>query len=251
MNNKEELLNSIFFPRPSFKDKDDKDHLVEVDEKLVVGVRFFLKDKSFPNILFFHGNAELSQEYDDIAEYYNSSGCNYIVADYRGYGLSSGSPSKGNLHSDANKIFSYTRKLLQKNNYNGKMVIMGRSLGSASACEIISNHEQDIDGCIIESGFGTEIPLIKILGLVSSDIGYNSEDGFENLKKLISYSKPILIIHADRDDIIPINEAERMYKEVGSDQKELWIIEGANHNNILMHEQINYFKRIKSFIDSI
>ena len=251
MNNKEDLLNSIFFPRPSCKDKDDKDHLVSVDENIEVGVRFFLNDKNFPNILFFHGNAELSQEYDDIAEYYNSNGCNFIVSDYRGYGLSTGIPSKENLHTDSNKIFNYTQEFLEKNNYNGKMIIMGRSLGSASACEIISNNESKIHGCIIESGFGTEIPLIKILGLASSDIGYNSEDGFENLKKLISYSKPILIIHADRDDIIPINEAKTIYKEVGSNQKELWIIEGANHNNILMHEQINYFKRIKSFIDNI
>ena len=251
MNDREELLNSIFFPRPSFKDKDDKDHLVDVQEGIEVGIRFFLNDKSFPNILFFHGNAELSQEYDDIAEYYNSNECNFIVADYRGYGLSSGSPSKDNLHPDSNKIFSYVRKFLEENNYNGKMIVMGRSLGSASACEIISNHEKEIDGCIIESGFGTELPLMRILALSPSDVEYNPKDGFENLRKLVSYSKPILIIHADLDDIIPVDEARTMYKEVGSEKKELWVIEGANHNNILMHTQINYFKKIKSFIDNI
>ena len=128
---------------------------------------------------------------------------------------------------------------------------MGRSLGSASACEIISNHEKNIDGCIIESGFGTELPLMRILGITSSNIEYTPKDGFENLRKLISYAKPILIIHADRDDIIPIDEARIMYKEVGSEKKELWVIEGANHNNIMMHTQINYFKKIKSFIDNI
>ena len=54
----------------------------------------FLKDTSFPTILFFHGNAELSNEYDEIASYYNKYEINFIVADYRGYGLSSGSPNK-------------------------------------------------------------------------------------------------------------------------------------------------------------
>ena len=49
---------------------------------------------------------------------------------------------------------------------------MGRSLGSASTCEIISNHENRVDGCIIESGFATEIPLMKILYMEPSDIGY-------------------------------------------------------------------------------
>ena len=107
MNDREILLNSIFFPRPSLKEKDEKDHLVDVESGIQVGVRFFLNDKSFPNILFFHGNAELSQEYDDIAACYSSHSCNFIVADYRGYGLSLGSPSKDNLHLDSNKIFIY------------------------------------------------------------------------------------------------------------------------------------------------
>tara|TARA_B100002052_G_scaffold79082_3_gene72128 strand:- start:4890 stop:5645 length:756 start_codon:yes stop_codon:yes gene_type:complete len=251
MNDKDTILNSIFFPRSAYKDKDEKDHLIPVEESINIGTRFFLNDKNFPNILFFHGNAELSQEYDDIAEYYKSCKCNFIVADYRGYGLSSGLPNKNNLHSDANKIFNYVQNFLKDNNYNEKIIIMGRSLGSASACEIISNNEDSIDGCIIESGFGTELPLMNMFGIQASDIGYKPEDGFENLRKLISYSKPILIIHADRDDIIPIDEAKEMYNKVGSNKKDLWIIEGANHNNILMHTQINYFQRIKSFIDTI
>ena len=114
---KSALLNSIFFPRDSFKRKDHQDHLVEVDEGIFVGVRFFLKDKSFPTILFFHGNAELSQEYDDVANYFNDSNLNFIVADYRGYGLSSGEPNRDNLHLDANKIFSYVDLFLNQNKY--------------------------------------------------------------------------------------------------------------------------------------
>ena len=81
---------------------------------------------------------------------------------------------------------------------------------------------------------------------------YNAEeDGFGNLKKLSSYSKPILIIHADNDDIIPINEAKMMYDKVKSTNKTLWIIPNANHNNILIHAKISYFEKIKVFIDNL
>ena len=41
MNNHNQLLNSIFFPRPTFKTKDEKDHLVEVEKDIYVSVRFF------------------------------------------------------------------------------------------------------------------------------------------------------------------------------------------------------------------
>jgi len=251
MNDREILLNSIFFPRSSFKEKDSKDHLIEVDENIIVGARFFLKDKDYPTILFFHGNAELSQEYDDIASYYHMHKCNFIVADYRGYGLSTGSPTKDNLHSDSSKIFNYVKSFLNDNNYNRKIIIMGRSLGSASACEIISKHSSEIDGCIIESGFGTEIPLMRILDLTPNDVEYNPKYGFENLRKLVKYNGPLFIIHAQMDDIIPLEEGELMHEKSGSSQKEIWIIEHANHNNIMMYTHQEYFEKIKRFIDSI
>ena len=139
--NKNNIINSIFFPRKSDVEKDQNDHLVSVEDEVDVGLRMFLKDASFDNIVFFHGNAELAQEYGDIGNIYNHYKCNFIVADYRGYGLSNGTPDKQTLHSDADIIFKFTSDYLNKNSYTGKIIIMGRSLGSASACEIISKNE--------------------------------------------------------------------------------------------------------------
>ena len=78
---------------------------------------YFKKNENFKTLLFFHGNAELSQEYDQIANYYNSNSINFIVADYRGYGLSSGYPDKDNLHLDSNVIFNYVKKFLKSVDY--------------------------------------------------------------------------------------------------------------------------------------
>ena len=47
MNDREILLNSIFFPRPSFKEKDEKDYLIEVEDDIHVAARFFLRDKNY------------------------------------------------------------------------------------------------------------------------------------------------------------------------------------------------------------
>ena len=72
---KNQIINSIFYPRRSHQNKDDLDHLIEVDRGVFVGARFFLKDSNFDNIIFFHGNAELAQEYGDIANAYQI--CNF------------------------------------------------------------------------------------------------------------------------------------------------------------------------------
>ncbi len=248
---KKSLLNSIFFPRPSFIDKDEHDHLVDVEKGVKVGIRFFIKDKGCPNILFFHGNAELAQEYNQIGKLFNQYNCNFIVSDYRGYGLSNGEPTKDNLHLDADLIFVYVESFLKENNYVGKLLIMGRSLGSASACEIISKHSKNIDGCIIESGFATEKPILDMFNINPIEINFNENDGFENLRKLQTYSKPLFIIHAEQDHIIPFSEAEIMKKESQASKKELWKIPNANHNDIIMHTKENYFIRIKDFINSL
>ena len=247
---KKNLINSIFFPRSSSTQKDN-DHTVLVEKDISVGITFFLKDKSFNNILFFHGNAELAQEYGDIATFFHNFNMNLIVADYRGYGLSSGTPTKENLQSDSLVIFDYVKKHLDSNNYSKKFVIMGRSLGSASAAHIISNKENEIDGCIIESGFVTEYCLLSLMGIKPDSISFELSDGFENLKKFKKYTKPLLIIHADMDDIVPISQADMLFVESGSLKKNMFKIEGANHNNIILISREEYFIRIRDFIEQI
>ena len=245
------IVNSIFYPRKSHLDKDDKDHIIEVEKNTYVGARFFLKDKQFDNIIYFHGNAELAQEYDDIAGMYHSYNLNFIVVDYRGYGLSNGSPNKDNLLTDSQISFNYVYNYLIENSFNGKRIIMGRSLGSASAFEITSKCSNKIDGCIIESGFATEYPLLELMGLNYREINFNLSDGFDNLKKNKNYKGPIFVIHAEKDHIVPLEQGELIYSSSISDNKKILVVESANHNNIIYCIKDKYFENIRDFIISI
>ena len=248
--NKEQIINSIFYPRDSQIPKDEKDHIIDTPDGEKSGIRFFLKNKSFPTILFFHGNAELAQEYDDIAVSYNQFNLNFIVSDYRGYGLSTGIPNKDNLHADSKTAFLYVQDYLKANQYIDKIYIMGRSLGSASAFEIANNFSDSIKGCIIESGFATEYSLLHLLNIDPDDIEFSLNDGFMNLDKLKRYRGNLLIIHSNLDDIIPFSQAELMLLESPSENKEIYRIDGANHNNIILMAREEYFKKIKNFIYS-
>jgi len=60
-----------------------------------------IDDLAAPSILFFHGNGETAGDYDEIAPDYLEKGINFLVADYRGYGLSGGTPSASKMMSDA------------------------------------------------------------------------------------------------------------------------------------------------------
>lgn len=246
--NKKYIIDSIFFPRKSYIKKDEKDILVTVSEGVEIGVRRFLINKNSPTIIYFHGNAELAQEYDSIARFYNDFGMNFIVSDYRGYGLSNGRPDMYNVQSDSIRIFDYIVFALDNDDFNGEIIVMGRSLGSVSVCEIISKRVDKVDKCIIESGFATEFPILELMNIKAKDISYSLSDGFENLSKLKKYKKPIYFIHSDMDHIIPISEANLMLKECSSTNKELFVVKNANHNNIINVIGDTYFKKIKKFV---
>ncbi len=249
--NKENLTKSIFYPRKSTQPIDDKDHLVETADNNKVGIRFFIKDKDAPTLLYYHANAELTSEYDVFSEYYHHYGINLIVAGYRGYGHSTGEPDKNNLHNDSVVIFDYVRDYLNDNSFSSKFVVMGRSLGSAAAAEVINKRMEDLEGCIIESGFATETPLLSLMNINPTDIDFKLEDGFENLKKFKEYRKPLLVIHSELDEIIPLSQADMIMIECPSENKRMFRVEGAGHNNIISIAREHYFANIRDFIESI
>jgi pimeloyl-ACP methyl ester carboxylesterase len=127
----------------------------------------------FPWILFFHGNGEVVSDYDDIAPFYGRLGLNLTVADYRGYGASSGEPTFTNLVEDAHLIFSAVRKELSSKGFSENLWIMGRSLGSISALELGYHYGDQIQGLVIESGFASVTGLIRHLGLPPGESTWN------------------------------------------------------------------------------
>ncbi len=94
--------------------------------------RIHLRQHRLPDalarVLFFHGNGEVVADYDDVAPKFAAAGAELWVADYRGYGQSEGVPTLRTLINDAHLIVAAV---------GGPLVVMGRSLGSAAAAELM------------------------------------------------------------------------------------------------------------------
>ena len=246
------ILNSfLFHPRMASQQIGANDHLIEVEEGIKVGVRFHLINTSAPNVLFFHGNGEIGPEYDDIASIYNQREINFIIADFRGYGFSSGTPTAENTQLDAHQILDFVLNYLSSKSYKGPLVLMGRSLGSVSVLELSQRYSEDFAGLIIESGFADENPLFKLIGITAEQAGFSKEDGFLNGEKIKKYTGPLLIIHAEEDHIVPFSQGELLYNLCPSENKKLLPIPNANHNNILGVSFQKYFEEVTHFIKTI
>jgi len=244
------LLGLLFYPRRDFTPCPHRawDFFVPVDPGISLSCRFYVGDHNGPWILFFHGNGEVVSDYDDIAPFYHKAGINLVVADYRGYGASGGSPTFTNLVGDAPRIFSAVKEEISQKGSQRDLWIMGRSMGSISALEIAHQRSGEMKGLIMESGFASVTRLIKHLGLPSRGLNLGSIDQ-DRINIIRQISAPALIIHGERDRLVPLKEGQELFAALGSTQKNLVIIPKADHNDILFTGGELYFRAIRDFVE--
>lgn len=250
-----EIQRVLFHPRPEFRGSmaasDHTDIMIPVEDEIAIGARFHMTDQAAGNILFFHGNGEIVADYDEFGRIMNQLRINFLAADYRGYGRSTGQPTASAMMRDCHTIFNYVKNWLNKSGYPGPLVLMGRSLGSASVLELALKHADEIDGLIIESGFAHTAPLLALMGIDVAGFGFEEANGFCNLDKIKKFHKPTLVIHAAKDHIIPFRDGESLFKACPAADKTLLKIPQANHNDIFMHGLKDYLAAVAKLLEGL
>lgn len=245
------LLKFLFYPRRDHTPPGPNayDIMTTIEENVQICSRFYLHEKDAPWILYFHGNGEVVSDYDGIAPLYHEQGVNLVVADYRGYGASSGSPTFSSLVEDAHPLFRSVREELAGNDMKGDIWIMGRSMGSIPALELAANYQEELNGLIIESGFACPVRLIKHLGLPVEIEGIDKIEE-ESDRKVRSITLPVLLLHGEEDRLVPLEEAEDLEQRLNSKNLELVSIPRAGHNDIMFVGRRDYFEQFGKFISN-
>ena len=200
-----------------------------------------------PTVLYFHGNGEVAADHDDIAPFYHAIGLNFFVAEFRGYGQSSGQPSYEALVEDAHPVVEFFHATLDQQGFDAHRYVMGRSLGSQPALEVASRAADRFQGLIIESGAGVIGRMLRRLGLDESGEGAALAEHHES--KIRAIRLPALLIHGERDDLIPIHAAIELDELLAGTERELVVIPAAGHNDLLWRGQTQYFEAIAKFVD--
>jgi hypothetical protein len=247
------LWELIFYPRPDLfppsSNPNIVNYLIEVDEGIRVGCRFYRTRPEDPCLLYFHGNGETAGDHDGIAPLYNERGINLFVADYRGYGQSDGTPTFASMTKDAHVVFRVLGKIMEREGYRQALFLMGRSLGSMPAIELAFHYADSINGLITESGWGNNFR--RLWGyLETSEIEAISNEGIAFLSKLKmrSIRTPTLIIHGEDDTLVPVREARELFENSVAEDKTILIIPNADHNTLIAVGQGQYFQTIEAFV---
>jgi len=242
----------IFYPRRDWSPPPDgaRDHDVPVAPGIAVSCRFYPHAKEAPTILYFHGNGEVVSDYDYTAPLYNSAGINLLVADYRGYGKSGGTPSFSTMVADSRAIFDSGQEVLAQQGFTGPRFVMGRSLGALSALQVAARFQSDLSGLIIESGAGGTRGWFRMLGPNEGRAPWE-ELHRRHLERLRLITLPLLMIHGEHDELVPLESALELQEAVSSTQKSLVVIAGAGHNDLFYLGLEEYMAAIKGFVAAV
>lgn len=201
-------------------------------------------------IVHFHGNGEIVADYlNGFTKMIARMGCNCFLAEYRGYGGSTGRAELGRMLEDVEQTID---AIGQPHN---KLIIFGRSVGSlfaVKAAELFPG----IAGLILESAIAD--PLQRLLLRVSpQELGVTSHEFTTavtqalNIKQtMAAFTKPALILHSRHDGLVDCSHAERL-ADWCSGPVQLEIFPQGNHNDIMFVNSPKYFALINEFCISI
>ena len=239
---------SVFFPRADGfpPPTGASDHLIEVEPGIAVAARFYASDPSLPTILYFHGNGEIASDHDDIAPLYHEARTNLFVAEFRGYGKSGGQPSLASVIADCRPIVESFHATLDQQGFDARRFVMGRSLGTHAALEIAARHAGRLRGLIVESGAANIRRMLGRLGLDDTREGEALADLHE--AKVRSIRLPTLLLHGEVDELVPVGQSAVLYDLLSETDRELVVIPGAGHNDILWRGLDQYFEAIVSLV---
>lgn len=195
--------------------------------------------------LWCHGNAgNISHRLENLSELYRR-GISTFLFDYRGYGRSHGQPSEEGLYRDALAAWEVLTKL--KKILPARVIAFGRSLGAAVAAEV--TRRKQVAGLILESPFPSiETMARRMFGGLPAHWVLKAR--FDLAKRLKQVQVPVLVLHGDRDTVIPFELGEAVY-QAANEPKTFYRIEGADHNDTTLVGGEPYFQELLRFVQLV
>ncbi len=201
-------------------------------------------DPTLTTLLYLHGNAGSLFDRITRLEYLAAQGWRVFAVDYRGYGWSSGRPTEAGLYRDASAAYEFLVHQMHIDPHT--LFFYGESLGTAVAIELALEHPTQ--GLILESPFTSFKDIGKAHYYVIPGFVYrfltNDWDSFDRIKQL---RVPKLIIHGDRDRLIPFDQGRRLF-EGAPPPKTFYPVLGADHMECLELGGVELINQLKTFI---
>ena len=212
--------------------------LTTVDGETLVAWYVPAKD-GHPLILYFHGNGGALVDRIPRFRALAASGYGFLAIAYRGYGGSTGSPTQKGLMEDGETAYLEARA----RGYDGdRIVLIGESLGTGVAIALAATREAA--ALVLDSPFSSAVEVAAAHYAIFP-VNWLMFDRFRSDLAIGDVHIPMLVIHGDKDDVIPISLARRLF-ELANEPKTFMQVSGGKHLALGLAE---VFPRVCAWID--
>jgi alpha-beta hydrolase superfamily lysophospholipase len=195
-------------------------------------------------IIVFHGNAGTAADRLFYVKWLVALGYRVILAEYPAYGGRKGKVGESAFVSDASETIH-----LAFERYGGPLFLLGESLGCGVVSAVAKETTIKIDGIILITPWDTlasvaqsKFPYLPVRPFL--------KDKYDNIGNLGSFQKGIAVVGAERDEVVPVKHANRLYLALPSKAKKMWIVKDAGHNDWPMFVDESFLKEIMDFVRS-
>lgn len=74
-------------------------------------------------------------------------------------------------------------------------------------------------------------------------------DMFLNVDKMPNIKAPTLIVHGDKDELVPLRHGQKLYELCGAEKKRIWIAEEAGHEDIDNMYYTEWLREVRTFFN--
>lgn len=202
---------------------------------------FVPAEEPFATVIYCHGNAGNISHRIEIAKMFNQINTNFFIFDYRGFGLSKGSPSEKGTYLDAQAAYDYL--FSRKDVDPQKVVIFGKSLGGPIAIDLATKVRAA--ALISESSFTSTKDMARAI-YPNLPLWLFMRQRYDAYSKIDKVNIPKLIIHSRNDEIVPFSQGQKLFNKAHQ-PKEFYIMKGGHNDAFYIYNE-ECMQKIEEFL---
>lgn len=175
-------------------------------------------------VVVFHGNAGHAGHRSYYAAALTRMGWRVILAEYPGYGPRGGTPGEETLVADAQQTIVLAHRM-----YGSPLLAVGESLGAGVAAAAGSRERDSIAGLMLITPWDT-LEHVAAHHYPWAPVKWLLRDRYDSVAHLASFGRPVLVVVAERDSIVPARFGEALYDAL-ADPKQMIVVKSAEHND--------------------
>lgn len=194
--------------------------------------------------LYLHGNAGHLAIRAPAARRLAGLGLDVLLLDYRGYGMSEGSPSEEGLYADAEAAW---RHLVEARGVEpGRLVVYGGSLGGAVAVELATR--VPVAGLVLAAPLAGTLHIAKEQYPFLAPLLAWDREAYDAVAAIRRVEAPVLVVHGTEDRVVPLELGRAVHDAAGGPAR--WhAATGRGHNDL--HQDEGAWRAIDGFLDDV